>query len=182
MMSVRKANVRDASAIAHVHVQSWQTTYAGIVPDEYLASLNEVERVPVWREWLSRDIQVFVVEMEGEVVGFGSAGPIREPLQDYDAELFAIYVLKHAQKRGIGTALLGSLAASLRAKGLNGMVAWVLEGNPSVRFYEKSGALRISSKEIEIGGVMLPELAFGWPHLETISSPKTTLVNLNHNS
>jgi GNAT superfamily N-acetyltransferase len=43
--------------------------------------------------------------MEGEVVGFGSAGPTREPLQDYDAELFAIYVLKHAQNRGIGTAL-----------------------------------------------------------------------------
>jgi L-amino acid N-acyltransferase YncA len=93
MMSVRKANGRDATAIAHVHVQTWQTTYAGIVPDEYLASLNEAARVLVWREWLSRDIQVFVAEMEGEVVGFGSAGPIREPLQDYDTELFAIYVL-----------------------------------------------------------------------------------------
>jgi len=58
MMSVRKANVRDASAIAHVHFQSWKTTHAGMVPDEYLASLNEVERVPVWREWLSRDIQL----------------------------------------------------------------------------------------------------------------------------
>ena len=160
MLSVRKANVVDAGAIAHVHVQSWHTTYAGIVPDEYLASLNEVERVPVWREWLSRDIHVFVVEMEGAVVGFGSAGPIREPLQEYDAELFAIYVLKHAQKRGIGTALLRSLAGSLRAEGFHCMVAWVLEANPSVRFYEKAGALRISSKEIEIGNVMLPELAF----------------------
>ena len=167
---MRKANAGDAGAIAHVHVQSWHTTYTGIVPDEYLASLNEVERVPLWREWLSRDIQVFVVEMGGAVVGFGSAGPIREPQQEYDAELFAIYVLKHAQKRGIGTALLRSLADSLRAEGFHGMVAWVLEANPSVRFYEKAGALRISSKEIEIGGVMLPELAFGWPHLETISS------------
>jgi len=89
--------------------QSWQTTYAGIVPHEYLASLNEVVRVPIWREWLSRDTLVFVVEIEGELVGFGSAGPIREPMQDYDAELFAIYVLKHAQKRGIGTVLLRSL-------------------------------------------------------------------------
>jgi hypothetical protein len=48
LTEVRKANVRDASAIAHVHLQSWQTTYAGIVPDEYLASLNEVERVQLW--------------------------------------------------------------------------------------------------------------------------------------
>jgi L-amino acid N-acyltransferase YncA len=173
MMSVRKANEGDAGAIAHVHVQSWQTTYAGIIPDEYLASLNEVERVPVWREWLSRDIQVFVVEMEGEVAGFAAAGPIREPLQDYDAELFAIYALKQAQKRGIGTALLINLAGSLRAKGFHSMAAWVLEANPSVRFYEKSGAVRISSKEIEIGGVMFPEIAFGWPHLDIIRSLET---------
>jgi hypothetical protein len=53
------------------------------------------------------------------------------------------------------------------------MVAWVLEANPSVRFYEKSGALRISSKQIEIGGVILPEVAFGWPHLETIRAQST---------
>jgi L-amino acid N-acyltransferase YncA len=170
MISVRKANLQDASAIAHVHVQSWQTTYAGIVPDEHLASLNEAERVPVWQNWLSRDIQVVVVEMEGEVAGFASAGPIREPLQDYDAELFAIYVLKRTQKLGIGTALLKSLADSLLAEGFHAMAAWVLEANPSVRFYQKSGALRISSKEIEIGGVMLPELAFGWPRIEAISS------------
>jgi hypothetical protein len=39
MISVRKANVRDATASAHVHVQSWQTIYAGIAQDEYLASL-----------------------------------------------------------------------------------------------------------------------------------------------
>jgi hypothetical protein len=45
MVLVRAAKEQDASAIAHVHVQSWLTTYSGIVPDDYLASLNEAERV-----------------------------------------------------------------------------------------------------------------------------------------
>ena len=37
---IRVANVPDAAAIAKVHVDSWRTTYTGIVPDEYLAQLS----------------------------------------------------------------------------------------------------------------------------------------------
>lgn len=171
MSLVRAATEQDAGAISHVHVQSWRTTYAGIVPKAYLASLNEAERELLWRDWLTRDIQVFVAELDGEVVGFASGGPIREPLQEFDAELFAIYLLKQAQDRGIGTALLRKLAGVLRAKGFKSMVAWVLESNSSSHFYAQSGALPVLSKDIEIGGVMLPVLAYGWPSLEAIASP-----------
>jgi L-amino acid N-acyltransferase YncA len=90
MNSIRLAEVRDAAAIAHVHVQSWLTTYKGLVPEEYLASLNEAERVPLWQEWLTRDISVFVAEVAGKIVGFAGGGPIREPLAAYDAELYTI--------------------------------------------------------------------------------------------
>lgn len=170
MITVRPATEEDANAISHVHVQSWLTTYAGIVPPDYLSSLNEAERVPLWREWLSGDIQVYVAELNGEIVGFVSGGQIREPLQDYDAELFAIYLLKGTQRTGIGTALLRKLANSLSAKGFKSMVAWCLRNNPSVGFYEKTGALPVSSKEIEIGGALLSELAFGWPNLGLLAS------------
>ena len=33
---IRPDDVSDAVAIARVHVDSWRTTYAGIVPDDYL--------------------------------------------------------------------------------------------------------------------------------------------------
>lgn len=171
MSLVRAATKQDAGAISHVHVESWRTTYAGVVPDAYLASLNEAEREALWREWLTLDIEVYVAELDGEVVGFVSGGPIREPIQEFDAELFAIYLLRQAQGRGIGTALLRKLAGSLRSKGFKSMAAWVLENNSSSRFYAQSGAHPIMSKEIEIGGVMLPVQAYGWPDLEAISSP-----------
>lgn len=70
MVSIRAAVQQDAESIAHVHVQSWITTYAGIVPAKYLASLNEAERIPLWQDWLSRDIRVYVAEKDGGVVGF----------------------------------------------------------------------------------------------------------------
>lgn len=169
MVSVRTAVEQDSGAISHVHVESWRTTYAGIVPNEYLAGLDESERAVLWRDWLTRDVRVFVAELDGEIVGFVGGGALREPLQDYDAELFAIYLLKQAQRRGIGAALLKTLAESLNAKGFKSMAAWVLEGNSSSHFYERSGAVRLLSKEIEVGSAMLPVVAYGWPNLEAVA-------------
>ena len=83
MISIRAATGRDAVAIAHVQVQSWRTTHGGIVPEEYLATLNEAERVLGWRDWLTRDIRVFVADLDGEDCGFYrffSGGAIRDPV------------------------------------------------------------------------------------------------------
>lgn len=168
MALIRNAEVKDAAAIAHVHVQSWLTTYAGLVPAEYLASLNEVERIPLWQEWLQLDISVYVAEVEGVVVGFSSGGPLREPMGDYQAEMYAIYLLQTAQGKGIGRELVGVLAASLLAKDFTNMLVWVLEQNPAVHFYEKAGAQRLESKQIEIGGAPLCEVALGWSDLKKI--------------
>jgi L-amino acid N-acyltransferase YncA len=168
MALIRNAEVKDAAAISHVHVQSWITTYAGLVPAEYLASLNEAERIPLWQEWLQRDISVYVAEVEGIVVGFASGGPLREPLGDYQAEMYAIYLLQAEQGKGIGRELVGVLATSLLAKDFTNMLVWVLEQNPAVRFYEKAGAQRLESKQIEIGGASLCEVALGWSDLKRI--------------
>ena len=171
MALIRIAEMRDAAAIAHVHVQSWLTTYEGIVPKEYLASLNEAERVPLWQDWLTRDISVFVAEVEGEVVGFAGGGAIRELLHDYDSELYTLYLLEEAQGRGIGKTLLEAVMNDLAQRGYKRMLVWVLEQNPAVGFYEKMRAQHITRKEIEIGNVQLPEAALGWPDLIGNSLP-----------
>jgi GNAT superfamily N-acetyltransferase len=105
-------------------------------------------------------------------VGFISGGAIREPVQTYDAELYAIYLLEQAQGQGIGTALLKKLAESLSSKGFTSMIVWVLEKNPSRHFYERSSAQIVTAKDIEIGGVMLSEVSYGWPDLQAITSPR----------
>ena len=168
MFSIRPATRDDASKIARVHVESWRTTYAGIVPDDYLAALNAAVRETQWREWLTRDVETYVAALDGKVVGFLSGGPIREPIETYDAELYAIYLLQHAQGQGIGTALLRQLSASLRSKGFHSMAVWVLEQNPAKHFYTRTGAQLLTSKKIEIGGVTLAEVAYGWPDLKLL--------------
>ena len=85
MVSVRAAMEQDAGAISHVHVQSWRTTYIGMVPESYLAGLDETKGVLQWREWLTRDVPVLVAEVDGEIVGFVSGGPLRESVGVTDA-------------------------------------------------------------------------------------------------
>ncbi len=170
MALVRRALVSDAQAIAQVHVESWRSTYAGIVPDSFLAQLDEAERAMQWREWLAQDVLILVAETEEEVVGFSSGGAIREPVEDCDAELYAIYLLERAQRSKIGTELLRQIAAALRERGFRSMAVWVLEKNRCKGFYLKQDAGYARSKEIEIGGAMLMEEAYTWSDLKSLGS------------
>lgn len=166
-LAIRKADIEDAAAIARVQVESWKTTYAGIVSEVFLASLNQEDRMRSWQEQiLAGNVTIFVAEDQGEIFGFAAGGEARENLDKYDAELYAIYLLRERQSQGVGKTLSLALAFALREKGFTSMLVWVLEQNPSVSFYQRLGAVQIARKVINIGGADLQELAFGWPSLD----------------
>jgi GNAT superfamily N-acetyltransferase len=168
-LAIRKAKIEDAAAIAHVQVESWKTTYVGIVSDVFLTSLNKEERMRSWQEQILADnIFILVAEDETGIFGFAAGGEIREKLDGYDAELYAIYLLHERQKQGVGRRLSISLASALKTSGFTSMGVWVLEQNPSVSFYRRLGAVQIARKIINIGGADLQELAFGWPSLDRL--------------
>ncbi|HWC98586.1 MAG TPA: GNAT family N-acetyltransferase [Candidatus Sulfopaludibacter sp.] len=168
--TTREAAIEDADAIAHVHVESWRSTYAGIIPDAFLASLNPAERAERWRSaFATSNFRIFVAEDDGRVVGFVSGGRLREPLETYDAELYAIYLLRDHQGSGLGRALVLMLVNALRSEGLRSMVVKVLEKNPAVLFYRRLGAQLVARELIEIGGARLDELVLGWIELDTLS-------------
>ncbi|KAF0995890.1 GNAT family N-acetyltransferase [Geobacillus sp. TFV-3] len=114
---IRKATWADAPAIASVHVESWKTTYSGIVPDVYLETLTVEEKQTLWEKVLRQsDHSVFVAEENGRVVGFTSSGRNRAsngPAVQYDGELYAIYLLKGAQGKGFGRQLVQVLVNNL---------------------------------------------------------------------
>jgi GNAT superfamily N-acetyltransferase len=167
--TIRKAKVEDAGAIAHVQVESWKTTYAGIVSDVFLATLNKEERTQSWKaQILADNISIFLVEDETGIFGFVAGGEVREKLEEYDAELYAIYLLRERQRQGVGKTLSLTLASALQTQGYTSMLVWVLEQNPSVSFYQRLGAAQIARKIINIGGADLQELAFGWPYLDRL--------------
>jgi hypothetical protein len=68
MITIRAAEIEDAPGIVRVHVDSWRTTYAGIVPADYLANLSYQRRTTLWEDVLrnaaSRQQFAFVAENE----------------------------------------------------------------------------------------------------------------------
>ncbi len=168
-ISIRAAVEADAGAIARVHVESWQTTYAGIMPEAYLAGIDEGLRAKLWSEWLNSEALVFVAEMDGQVVGFAHGGANREGIGECDAELYSIYLLKEAQKRGLGAGLLRAMAIALVERNFRSLAVWVLEQNRSRSFYEKTGARLVTSKVIDLGGTKLMEVAYAWADLKALA-------------
>ena len=157
----------DAGPIARVHVDTWRTTYAGIVPEEHLASLSYQERESRWDRILTTDqpaSSYFVAENDvGEVVGFASGGPERESNQASRGEIYAIYVLELYQGKGIGRRLVEAVAQRLQAEGFSSVLAWVLKDNrPARRFYESLGGEQVGRKKTAIGGTDHIELSYGW--------------------
>jgi GNAT superfamily N-acetyltransferase len=166
---IRPARPEDAAGIAAVQVASWRTTYPGIVPDDYLAGMSVEAGTKRWVDNLATgEVLNYVAEDESGIIGFVSGGKLREPLGEYDAELWAIYLLEEKQGNGVGRRLVQTLAEELLAGGYRSMIVWVLQDNSAVNFYKRMGATAVTGKIIMIGGVALPDLALGWKDLSKL--------------
>ncbi len=168
-MVIRKAELKDIAGIAKVHVDSWRTTYKGIVPDTFLNSLSYESREQIWKRGIEEN-HIYIAEDEnGQIVGFATGGKERTgKYEAYKGELYAIYLFEEQQGNGLGKKLIKSVVDDLLDKKLNSMLIWALEENPACGFYEKLGGKKVDTAEIEIDGQKLGEIAFGWNDLSGI--------------
>jgi ribosomal protein S18 acetylase RimI-like enzyme len=163
-MRVRRADPTDSTEIAQVQVDSWHTSYRGIVPNGVLDELHVEERVHWWERVLTDGTDgrfTFVAEDEtGQIVGYASGGPSRSQIPCYAGEIYAIYVVHSHQRRGIGRQLVATVAAQLACDGRRSMLVWVFKENWAARrFYERLGGRLVGSKQVERGGAVLEEVA-----------------------
>ena len=174
-MRIRRALLSDAPGIARVDVESWRSTYVGLVPDDFLASYDYGERERARRTSLADEsTATYVAERRrGGIVGFLSGGPARMDDMPYAGELYAIYLLEQHQRQGIGRRLVGELCTWLLSRGLTSMYVWVLKENPSRRFYESLGGVEFRRETMTIAGQELAEVAYGWDDISPLASTPT---------
>ncbi|MCL6517781.1 MAG: GNAT family N-acetyltransferase, partial [Alicyclobacillus sp.] len=157
--TIRTATNTDCAAVAKVHVDSWRTTYRGIVPDHFLDGMSYTTSEARWKKRFERSstkYAMFVAEDEsGKIIGFADGGPERSGDPQYDGELYAIYLLQDYQRQGVGRELLVRVAQHLARGGFRAMLVRVLAENPFRRFYESMGGTPVREQEIEIGGKRL---------------------------
>lgn len=171
---VRTATTGDAEGIARVHVETWQATYAGVLPDSYLVGLSHADMARQARANITAgagSVTTLVAEWRGmgtapEILGFGSAGPARDTSLLYDGEIYTLYVGTDWQGQGIGKLLMGALFRALFDRGMEDAMLWVLEANPSRFFYQHMGGAQIARRQERVAGQPFPTLAYGWSDLE----------------
>jgi len=166
---LRRATPGDADALGLVHVAAWREAYAGLVPDEILAGLDPQQRAAMWREAMAHGAAIHLAEQNGAIVGFGSGGEQREPSLSFSGEIRALYVLKRAQRRGVGRMLMAAVAQGLLAQGHACASLWVIERNaPARRFYEALGGKEVARREQQRDGFSAIGVAYGWEDLTVL--------------
>jgi GNAT superfamily N-acetyltransferase len=137
---IRPATNEDDLGIRDVQVQTWKSTYSGMIANDVLAEIT-VDRPPRRTKTpdpaLTDSRRAFVAEdSQGKIIGFAVGGLARSKDWGYQSECWAIYVLKEYQGHGVGKKLLQQLAHELSKKYEN-MIVWSLEANGSShKFYE----------------------------------------------
>lgn len=175
-VKIRPAVSGDESEIAQVHIKAWQEAYQDILPKDFLDRLSEglQRRIDMWKSTLaSPDRWAWVVENEkGVIVGFALFGPPRDSHREEHVELGAIYLLAAEKGKGVGFSLLSTGFQEMKERGYKKAYCWVLENNPTIEFYKSTGAIFSHlTKDDEIGGQKVKELAYEWNSLD-LSSKK----------
>lgn len=166
-MIIREVTIEDAQGLGKLHIDTWRTTYAGIIPEEYLYALSYEQKTVMFKKMLEKPYpgsKTFVADMgeAGGIVGVATAGFERRNHPVYKGELFGIYILQPFQRQGIGKQLVIEVKKHLRHLGVRAMLLWVLADNPYQAFYKKLGGQVIEERWEELGGTRLKELAYGW--------------------
>jgi phosphoribosylanthranilate isomerase len=165
----RAATLADVDALGVVHVQAWREAYAGLIPGEVLDGLDPRQRAAMWHGIVDGRGGVHLALLGGAIVGFGSAGPQSDASLAFSSEIGALYVLRAAQRRGVGRQLMAMMARDLLDRGHASASLWVLEANaPARRFYEALGGRVITIREEERDGFRSVGVAYGWDDLRRL--------------
>jgi ribosomal protein S18 acetylase RimI-like enzyme len=159
---IRSATPDDAASIAHVHVTSWKGAYAGVLPAEYLDTLDPESRLDEWTKILSEGRGTTIVaEADGRTLGFASWGPSRdEDAENGDLELYAIYLDPEAWGRGVARDLMRTVLADVQPG--TPMSLWVPATSDRARhFYRRHGFHPDGIERIdEVGGTPVTQVRY----------------------
>jgi GNAT superfamily N-acetyltransferase len=141
-----------------------------LLAEEFLTSLSQLGYTERWERVIGDGATLVVVAEEaGEVVGFASGGRERAGEIGYAGELYAIYLLDGAQRRGLGRELFRAIVDGLRGMELSDLIVWVLRDNHRARgFYERLGGVYVRSQPITIGPSTLEEVSYAWRRLDDV--------------
>lgn len=162
-IDIRKAEPRDAAAIAEVHHEAWRGAYAGIIPHKALNAMISRRGREWWANAIRRAASVLVIEIGGVVAGYATMGRNRARELRQEGEIYELYLRPEYQGIGLGSRLFAAARQRLSDHGLHGLVVWALEENVNaLSFYAGAGGRDVAEGVEVFDQKALKKVAFVW--------------------
>lgn len=139
-MVIRKANDSDIEMIANLYIGNWKKTYIGVLPNEFLNSLEVSDGIQKWQEYLGKErCMIFVAYEDEKFLGFSACKEDDEI--EHCLYLDSLHVSEASRGKGIGTKLLNTVGHYAYSQGYKCMSICIVKGNSNAKdLYEKLGA------------------------------------------
>ncbi|MBF7687355.1 GNAT family N-acetyltransferase [Acinetobacter rathckeae] len=145
-MTIRSAEISDASRIAEIQVSGWQYAYVNIMSQSILDGLSVPPKTAMWAKIIQENNKKLMVydEPSKGVVGFIVYGASRHKDDDRTVgEIEAFYIDPNYLRCGYGKELYKEVISELQQAGYTKVYLWALSANlNAIAFYEKMGMVR----------------------------------------
>jgi GNAT superfamily N-acetyltransferase len=154
---IRRADVSDAESLSALSVATFSAAFAHLYPPSDLAAfLEESYAVERSRAQLADPrIATWLMEAQGEAVGYAMAGPCALPHQEVTptcGELKRIYLLPDWQGGGRGSRLLATALNWLEAETRGALWIGVWSQNfGAQRLYGRMGFVKVGEYDFKVG-------------------------------
>lgn len=137
---IRKREVSDSEELAHAIALVWNTTYKGIVDDEFLEGLlkNEEQSKEKLISNIDKQPHYYVLTLQEKIIGW-IYFTLESDKYKNAAEIHSLYILKEWQGSGYGKLLYDYAVNIILENGLKKLVIGCLDGNPANEFYKHLG-------------------------------------------
>lgn len=162
-IDIRRAELRDADAIAETHRSAWLGAYAGIIPHRTLNGMISRRGPQWWANAIQRGTSILVVDFGGTVAGYATIGRSRAGHLKPEGEIYELYLRPEYQGIGLGSRLFRAARQRLSQHGLKGLIVWALEENTNaLAFYEGAGGRDIAEGVEVFDQKAVRKIAFIW--------------------
>lgn len=148
--TIRKMKKRDIQAVQAVAKESWHTTYEEIIPSHIQQRFLMKAYSKKMLKRRLRKTNIFVAEMNNEVVGFANYSSVMDAGKVY---LYAIYLYSEYQGAGIGTALLKAGIDKLDPQEI--ILNVERQNLPALDFYHAKGFEKVAEFDDDFDGHIL---------------------------
>ena len=171
MIDIVNAQLADAPIVGKLHAASWRATYRGILPDSYLDTEVDADRLTYWNNALAQGSYAIVRVLRDDCVPAGFTGLRKGVDAGYDFTLEHIHVASGRRGSGFGRRLMADAARQVQAAGGDSLCLWVFDANAAaISFYRALGGVVDGHGVDKFAGGNAPDTRFGWRDLDRLVS------------